>query len=106
VAESLYVTFGEPVAKEGGGPGTIRTNAVETIDNDHALDALRLLSDPEPNPGTRITETVETVDDDEAMALLALLSSDPDPRPQPGTTLTATVETTDEDASSILSQLS
>lgn len=104
MSESLYVTFGEPVLSKNGGPGTIRTNAVETIDNDHAVDAISVLSDPGPNPGTRITETVETVDDDDAISLLSHLRAS-DPRPPPGTTLTATVETTDEDASSVLSQL-
>jgi hypothetical protein len=105
VTQSLYAAFGEPILHNGPDPGTIRTAAVETVDNDHMLDGLVVLSDPEPNPGTRITETVETVDDDEAVAMFTLLSSDPDPRPEPGTTLTATVETTDEDASSLLGHL-
>lgn len=103
--------FGEAVAQAAPGPGTIRTNAVETIDNDHVMAGLGVLSDPapEPSPGTRITETIETVDDDEAASILPLLNADPepqpDPRPQPGTTLTATVETTDEDTSALFGHL-
>lgn len=103
---SLYAAFGEPVQRDPG-PGTVRTSAVETIDDDHAhLELQQLIpasrSAYRRDPGTRLTEAVETVDEDEVTMNLRELSaaavSVSDPRPVPGTTITKAVETTDEDA--------
>lgn len=103
---SLYAAFGEPAQRDPG-PGTTRTSAVETIDDDHAYLELQQLtpaarSASRRDPGTRLTEAVETVDEDEVTMTLRELSaaaaSTSDPRPGPGTTITKAVETTDEDA--------
>jgi hypothetical protein len=67
MSTSLYLAFGEPVMRELY-PGTVRTTAVETLDNDHAYFELQQLApgstdNRPPKPGTRITEVVETIDE-------------------------------------------
>ena len=75
---SLYAAFAEP-PRHDPGRGTIRTSAVETIDDDHAYLELQQLipvsrSASRRDPSTRLTEAVKTVDEDEAAMTLRELS--------------------------------
>ena len=74
---SLYRILGHPVAEveSGANPGTRHTASIETIDNDHAVDAFTSLGlGGAPGPGTERTAKVETIDNDHAADLLTLAS--------------------------------
>jgi hypothetical protein len=78
--KSLYAELATPVSRDPN-PGTIRTAAVETIDNDYIQELNQLLT-----ASLRVTARQSDSSDEPG----------PSPRPRPGTTLTFTTETADE----------
>lgn len=104
---SLYRILGKAVS--GTGPdrdsGTQHTTSFETIDDDHAADALASFGlGNEPGFGTELTRTIETLDNDHAVAAIAAL--DLGYEPGPGTAMTHAIETIDNDHAADLLALS
>jgi hypothetical protein len=105
MAESLYEVLAEPASREPG-PGTIRTSAVETVDDDaigipHVINETGSRGARVPHPGTVFTKSPETVDEDGVTDAALLLGYRPGRPADTGSRVTETVETIDEDGASL-----